>query len=170
VPRKRILLTGTSGTGKSSVISALAARGDKAIDADRDAWSEWAPSVAMPDLPAANAPELEWIGRADRIRDLLVTDAADLRFVSGCARNMRQFSGPFDNIVLLSASTAVIVQRLSTRTNHPYGRRPGELGRILGHIETVEPHLRRRATREIDTDMPLADVVAAVLELVEEPP
>ena len=106
---------------------------------------------------------------SDRSLDLLVTDDADVLFVSGCASNMSQFYGQFDHIVLLSAPTAVIVQRLSTRTNNSYGQRPDELVRILGHIETVEPHLRRRATREIDTDMPLEDVMAAVLELVEEP-
>ena len=38
---KRILLTGMSGTGKSAIISELAARGYKAIDADCDEYSEW---------------------------------------------------------------------------------------------------------------------------------
>ena len=155
---KRILLTGMSGTGKSSVISELAARGYKAIDADSDEWSAWAPYVAIPDLPEANEPELEWVWRADRSRDLLVTDDAAVLFVSGYASSMSQFYGQFDHIVLLSAPTAVIVQRLSTRTNNSYGQRPDEFVRILGHIDTVEPHVRRRATHEIDTDMPLEDV------------
>ena len=38
---KRVLLTGMSGIGKSTVIAALAARGYKAIDADADEWSHW---------------------------------------------------------------------------------------------------------------------------------
>src|SRR5438309_1860835 len=37
---KRVLLTGMSGTGKSAVISRLAARGYKAVDMDYDGWSE----------------------------------------------------------------------------------------------------------------------------------
>ena len=166
---KRILLTGLSGTGKSSVISELAARGYKAIDADSDEWSEWAPYVAIPDLPEANEPELEWIWRADRIRDLLVTDDADLLFVSGCTSNMSQFYGEFDHIVLLSAPVQVIVERLSARTNNPYGKRPDELARVLGHVETVEPLLRRRATVEIDTSVPLDEVLASILRLIENP-
>ena len=36
---KRVLLTGMSGTGKSSVIHALSARGFKAVDTD-DGWCE----------------------------------------------------------------------------------------------------------------------------------
>ncbi len=37
---KRILLTGLSGTGKSTTIGELAARGYKAVDADSEAFSE----------------------------------------------------------------------------------------------------------------------------------
>jgi predicted ATPase len=38
---KRVLLTGMSGTGKSTLIGELAARGYKAVDLDADEWSEW---------------------------------------------------------------------------------------------------------------------------------
>jgi dephospho-CoA kinase len=38
---KRVLLTGMSGTGKSTLIRLLAARGYKAVDTDTDEWSEW---------------------------------------------------------------------------------------------------------------------------------
>src|ERR687897_3236226 len=41
VPVRRILITGMSGTGKSTVVSELAARGHRAIDLDSDTWSEW---------------------------------------------------------------------------------------------------------------------------------
>jgi septin family protein len=42
---KRVLLTGMSGTGKSTVINELAARGYKAVDTDDHGLSDW---VAVP--------------------------------------------------------------------------------------------------------------------------
>ena len=75
---------------------------------------------------------------------------------------MRNFLRGSDHMVLVSAPTEVIVERLRTRTNNPYGKRPGEAARALDLIETVEPLLRRVAGHEIDTSAPLDDVVATV--------
>ena len=156
---KRVLLTGMSGTGKSSVIEELAARGYKAIDTDSGwphGWHEWANVNGEPD----------WVWREDRIQELLSTEDAELLFVSGTASNQGKFYAQFDHVVLLSAPTAVIVERLATRTNNPYGKSPEDLARVLGHVETVEPLLRRRATAEVDTSVPLDQVVETILNLV----
>ena len=91
----------------------------------------------------------------------------DVLFVSGCASNMAQFYPRFDHIVLLSAPAAVIAERLASRTGNLYGKDPAELARVLGHIESVEPLLRRGATCEIDTRAPVEEVVRAVLSLVD---
>jgi dephospho-CoA kinase len=151
-----VLLTGMSGTGKSTVIAELAARGYKAVDTDYGDWHEWVDAAGQPD----------WIWREDRIRELLATEDADVLFVSGTASNQGKFYPRFDHVVLLSAPTPVIVERLATRTNNPYGKHPDELARVLGHIETVEPLLRRRATLEVDTSVPLDQVVETILRLV----
>ena len=88
-------------------------------------------------------------------------------FVSGCAENQVKFYPQFDHIILLSAPANVLVERLTTRTNNPYGRHPGDLAEVLGYLETVEPRLRRSAGHEIDASAPLDQVVATVLRLVE---
>ena len=149
-----ILITGMSGTGKSTVIRALAACGHRAIDTDSDEWSVW---TVDPD----GAPD--WIWREDRLARLLATDGGELLFVAGCKSNQGRFAAQFDRIVLLCAPVETIVARLATRTTNPYGKDPAELRQVLGYIATVEPLLRRRATLEIDTRAPLADVVAAIL-------
>ncbi|HEU4324263.1 MAG TPA: AAA family ATPase [Roseiflexaceae bacterium] len=151
---KRILLTGMSGTGKSTVIGELRARGYHAVDMDEPGWSE-------------HAPDGDWVWCEDRVRELLALEDGEVLFVSGCATNQVRFYPQFDAIVLLSAPAQVLVQRLTTRTNNPYGKRPEELAATLGYLETVEPLLRRGATCEIDTRAPIDQVVAAVVRLAE---
>jgi shikimate kinase len=163
---KRILLTGMSGTGKSTVIGELAARGFKAVDADSDEYSEWVAisgDSGSPGTPVETGRD--WVWREDRLQNLLSTEDADILFVSGCAENMGKFLPQFDQVVLLSAPAEVIVERLSTRTNNPYGKSPDEVARVLGLLETVEPLLRNAAEHEVDTSARLDEVVATVLRL-----
>ncbi|HZG68131.1 MAG TPA: AAA family ATPase [Herpetosiphonaceae bacterium] len=165
---KRVLLTGMSGTGKSTVIGELAARGYKAVDADSDEFSEWVEIIGDSEVPGSPVePDRDWVWREERMQDLLATEDADVLFVSGCAPNMGKFLHHFDHVVLLSAPTEVIVERLGTRTNNPYGKRPDDVARVLHNLETVEPLLRRAAGHEIDTSARLDDVVAALLGIVQ---
>jgi dephospho-CoA kinase len=150
---KRVLLTGMSGTGKSSVVHALAARGYKAVDTD-DGWSEPLPDGRQ-----------RW--REDAIDRLLDTEDADVLFVAGCEENQAQFHPRFDHIVLLSAPVETLLERVATRTGNPYGKSPDELSRILDDLENVEPLLRRAADHEIRTTAPLDEVVDDVLRLVD---
>jgi dephospho-CoA kinase len=151
---KRILLTGMSGTGKSAVVRALAARGFKAVDTD-DGWSEPQPDGRQ-----------QW--REDAIAGLLATEDAPVLFVAGCEENQVRFHAQFDHIVLLSAPAEILAGRLATRTGNPYGKAPGELDRILADLDSVEPLLRQVADYEIQTTMPVDEVVATILRLVGE--
>ena len=87
---KRILVTGMSSTGKSTVIDELAARGYKAVDADCGEFSEWVEFKGDSD-PFGSPVEVDrdWVWREDRIQDLLFTKDTDMLFLGGCAENMR---------------------------------------------------------------------------------
>lgn len=162
---KRVLLTGMSGTGKSTLICELVARGYKAIDTDSDEWCEWV-NVASDEPAAGLTAGPDWVWREDRIQRLLSTEDADVLFVSGCKSNQPKFYAQFDHIVLLSAPSRLIVERLATRTNNPYGKHPDELARVLRHLQSVEPLLRRGASLEVDTSAPVAQVIETILGLV----
>ncbi|QBD77310.1 shikimate kinase [Ktedonosporobacter rubrisoli] len=168
---KRILLTGMSGTGKSTVIRELAARGYKAVDADSDEFSQW---VEIEGEASAEVTPVDgnrdWVWREDCIQDLLSTEDTDVLFVSGYAENMPTFFPQFDLIVLLSAPASVIVERLRTRTTNQYGKRSEEVARVLSLVESIEPRLRCAAGYEIDTRIPLSEVVATLLQLVQSQP
>jgi shikimate kinase len=159
---KRVLITGMSGTGKSTVIRMLAERGFKAVDTD-DGLSEWVP-VSDPGM--YSGADREWLWLEDRIQQLLSTEDTDVLFMSGCTRNQSKFYPQFDHVVLLSAPADLIVERLATRTTNPYGKNADELGHVLQHLRTVEPLLRRSASLEVDTSIPADDVVTVILDAV----
>ncbi len=161
---KRILVTGMSGVGKSSVIAEIAARGFRAVDLDDAAYSEWVAS-ADGTGPSPLHPGQEWVWREDRVARLLATEGVDVLFVSGCAPNQGKFRDRFDHIVLLSAPAAVMVHRLTSRDTNTYGQHPEEVARSLEFKETVEPILRSVADVEVDTSVDLQQVVASVLGL-----
>lgn len=161
---KKVLLTGMSGTGKSTVICELAARGYRAVDTDTDEWSEWVAVTGS--AHSDTAEEQDWVWREDRIQRLLSSEDAGVLFVSGCKSNQGKFYPQFDLVILLSAPIPVLMERLATRTTNSYGKVPEELARILGHVESVEPLLRRTASLEIDTQAPLEHVIKTILSAV----
>lgn len=100
------------------------------------------------------------------IQRLLSTEDAEVLFVSGTVRNQGEFYPQFDHVILLSAPVPLIVERLATRTNNPYGKHPDELAEVVTYVETVEPWLRSGATLEIDTSPTIEHVVKEVLAAV----
>ena len=158
---KRVLITGMSGTGKSSVIERLSALGYKTVDTDDGGFSEL---VALdPTDPKSLGSSEEWRWNEARIGALLDAEDADVLFVSGTSSNQSKFYPRFDHIVLLTAPDAVMTERMRTRTNNPYGQDPGDVARQLELKPLVEPWLRRAAGLVIDTSAPLDEVVAKIV-------
>ena len=152
---KRVLITGMSGAGKSSLLDELAARGHRAVDTD---YGDYFHTV-----------DSESLWREDRISALLNSAPDELPgalFVQGTTRNQVVFYPRFDHIVLLSAPPEVLAERLATRTGNRYGKDPGELAETLRYQQTVEPLLRASATLEVVTTIPVARVADTVLDHV----
>jgi len=167
----RVLLTGLSGTGKSTLIEQLAACGFKAVDLGSDEWSEWAEINFAGDPTPGDSPvepDRDWVWREDRVQALLSPPEPGILFVAGCAPNMSKFRDRFDSIVLLSAPAEVIAERLSTRSDNQYGKRPDELARVLAQRDVIEPLLRKLADREIDTGASVEDVVQSILRIARD--
>lgn len=152
---KRVLITGMSGTGKSSLLAEFAARGYRSADTDYGDYYE--------------AVDGERLWRVDRIEALLSSVPDELPgvlFVQGTTRNQVLFYPRFAHIVLLSAPAEVLIERLAARTTNPYGQDPAELAETLEDLRTVEPRLRASATLEVVTTVPVARVADIVLEHV----
>jgi hypothetical protein len=148
----RVLVTGMSGTGKSSALDELERLGFRVVETDLAPWCE-------------QDADGGWLWREDLIADLLATEGGPTLYVSGTVSNQGRFYDRFDAVVLLSAPAEVILERIASRTTNDWGKGPGERDLILGHLESVEPLLRATATHEVDASRPLADVVDALIAI-----
>jgi len=97
--------------------------------------------------------------REARIDELLSRSHDAPLFVQGTVANQGVFYPRFDAIVLLSAPSTVIFDRLARRTNNMFGKTARERAQIAGDITEVEPLLRSAATHEIVTTRAPEEVV-----------
>jgi shikimate kinase len=151
----KILLTGMSGTGKSTALRGLAALGHRTVDADHEGWSVWT---------RREDGSLEWAWD-ERVMSALLAEAEPAHHslvVAGCAFNQGRFYDRFDHVVLLSAPAEVLLERIDGRTDNLFGKSDTERRQVLADLETVEPLLRAGAGTEIDTTCPPDEVVARI--------
>lgn len=134
----RVLLTGMSGTGKSTLVRELRSRGHEAYDADDDGFSE----------PREDG---RWGWKVDEVAAVLASSSGEdgLLFFAGCSEE--QATLPFDRRVLLTAPREELEERLATRTTNAYGRTATEREQVLADLMEVEPLLRRTADLVLST-------------------
>lgn len=143
----RVLLTGMSGVGKTTVLEELRRRGHLTVDTDYDGWQ-------LPD------------GTWDEPRmDELLADRSDV-VVSGTVENQARFYDRFDEVVLLSAPLRVLIDRVRLRTNNPYGGSAEQQAEIGHFTRTVEPLLRKGATVELDGRRPVSELADTIERLM----
>jgi shikimate kinase len=156
--RTVILVTGMSGTGKSTVLAELGRRGHRVVDTDDPGW------IVDGETPYGVEPMWD----IDRVREFLAAHRTGWLFVAGCVANQGVVYGHFDAVVLLSAPIDVILARVVDRAN-PFGSRPEERAKIADDLSKFEPRLRSGADHEIRTTAPVADVAAALERIAASP-
>ena len=159
----RVLVTGMSGTGKTTVIEELAARGHRAVDLDTPDWSEWIDIGPLDALTPRRGKD--WVWQEDKVRALLAEHHQGRLFVSGCAQNMARLFHLIDKIILLSAPVATIMQRLEARPSGVYGKAPEDRQKVQLLITHIEPLLRQSADYEIDTTGSVSAIVTDILRI-----
>jgi broad-specificity NMP kinase len=87
----RVLVTGMSGTGKSSALAELGRRGYRVVDTDDPGWREYREHVD----PADELRRGEWLWVEDKMERLLDSDDGRSLFVQGCVVEPVEVLRPF---------------------------------------------------------------------------
>jgi len=137
-----------SGTGKSTLLAELHRRGHLTVDTDYDDWV----------FPS---------GLWDPVRMASLLERHTHVIVSGTVENQVDFYDRFDHVVLLSVPWETLLERVTSRSNNPYGRTQAQQDEdeIRFYLNTVEPLLRRSATIELDGTNPVNELADALESL-----
>lgn len=149
-------MTGMSGTGKSTALAQLLARGFPVVETDGPDWSVWSQADGG------------YVWREDRIAELLSRTYERPLYLSGTVSNQGRFYPYFDAVVLLSAPAEVLLDRIASRTTNDYGKSEAERAEVLGNLTKAEPLLRATCTHELDATQPVDDVVAQLVEIGQQ--
>jgi broad-specificity NMP kinase len=171
------LVTGVSGTGKSTVLGELRRRGCLARGVDEDGYADWvsrrtgAAETIPRDDPAFDIHAWyrahDWVLNARRVSVLSRAAARCARpvFLCGSALGEDRVWHLFDRVVALVADAPTIARRLAARAGD-YGKAPEELAMILGWREGSEESYRRFGAVIVDATCPPHQVTEEILAAI----
>ncbi|OGL29836.1 hypothetical protein A3D14_02540 [Candidatus Saccharibacteria bacterium RIFCSPHIGHO2_02_FULL_47_12] len=165
------LITGIAGSGKSTVAEILRSHGRESLDADNADYSRWVERSTGKSLPSRPSTEdwvnrFDWNWKEDEMRGLLSEDRSKNLFVCGISNNQSAFYPLFHKIFLLSVGPDTIGHRLLTRTNNPFGKRPGDLEQTLSWQKEFEEQMKMVGAIVIDGTKPKDEVAQDIVSYV----
>jgi dephospho-CoA kinase len=171
----KILITGTSGSGKSAVGGELQKRGFDVVDTDQDVFNNlsiayWANKITgkgvdMPWPPPKNwHNENDWVWRIDVLSQRLGSGGNLTVFACGDSRNKEDTYSLFDKIFVLSAKDDILRERVQSRIDNYFGKNDEELTWIIDQNKTIVEEVSNSGGIVVDANQPLDRVVDDILD------
>ena len=167
----KTLITGVSGSGKTTIASELVSRGYDGRNMDYIpglcSWVNLATGIADPNFKRESANDwvdkYDWLWN-DEVLTELIKESGDTYFC-GSSGNQEKFYSLFDKIFLLEMNEELIKDRvLNNEREHNYGRMPGEIEAILGYYESFQDHVKAAAAVVVDASKPVSHIVDLILD------
>ena len=172
-----ILITGSAGSGKTTIRAELQKRGCEAYDTDSDGFSSWhnkgtGQAVKSPPtnrLPQEWYEQHDWVLSATKVSKLAEQATNKTIFLCGTVGNKREILDLFSQIILLNIDEETLKTRLAHRNGgNEFGKQQHELVRILDWHKTVEKDYRELGAVIIDATRPIETVVENIIEIAGE--
>lgn len=148
----RILLTGMSGVGKSTVLRALSSPDTICVDLDESPWmvkDSCERRITVSEL-------VSWI-EDQNARNVIL---------AGCESNQGELYPHLDDVIVLTAPLEVMRTRILERAN-PYGKSEDEWQQIEKDVLNVEPLLKEHCSYVYDTEKPLTEVLEEIRQFLD---
>lgn len=132
-----ILITGRSGTGKSTISREFKRQGYNGIDIDRvPGLCGWVnPKNGQPTTIDYTKPldktQAEWRWDIKALKKFLAENNGQDVFLCGSAHNQLENHKLFDKVFVLTLPAEIHKQRILARTEHSYGQAPGMPERLI---------------------------------------
>jgi len=167
---KRILLTGVSGTGKTTVCRELEKRGFATLGIDEtEGLSYWVNKetkeklVQKVDFSKEFLANYEWICDLEILKNLV--DSVDSTVViCGNVENIAECIDYCDTVLLLVCSPETFFARIDSRTDNEYGQSDDAKNLILNYYKNDNEKCIAGGAVIIDAEQSIEKVVDAVIK------
>ena len=173
-----IYITGVSGTGKSTILKELQARGYKAYGVDENGYADWVNhETGNVDIFPHNDPDLvdmhqwfhhhAWVINAKKIAELKrrVDSSHTTIFLCGAGIGEEAAWQYFDCVIALLIDPDTLKLRIAARTDNQYGKTSEELTRALAwQAKHNATYYAQRGAILVDATQPVEVVVGSVVE------
>jgi dephospho-CoA kinase len=166
-------VTGSAGTGKSTLCKVLKERGYTAYDTDIDRLARWTnletgyvhpkSSVKAADRTPEFLQAHGWHVPRPQVERIHAEAKGKLGFLCGVLDNLDEVSDLFDGIVALYVDDDTIRHRLATRTDNDWGKQAHELQQTLDNHHASYDRYRAKGAIIVDATQPIGKVMDDVL-------
>jgi broad-specificity NMP kinase len=169
---KKIYITGVSGTGKSTVSEKLNEKGILSFDIGTiPGLCFWRNKKTHKKVSYSGAGK-EWLEAHERICDPkkleeLLKQRNETVMVTGVASNQDEYLKLFDKVFLLYCNPDTFVSRLKNRKNNIFAKTEEEQNEVINWQKTFDPKLRSQGAIPVNSDVPIEDVVEAIIAQLE---
>lgn len=167
-------VTGSAGTGKSTVCKELKKKGYVAYDVDNDGLARWTnlstgyvhpkSSVKHEDRTPEFIKTHGWFVPRSTVEKIYKEAGDRPGFICGAIDNFDDLNDLFSGIIALHVDDDTLKDRLSTRPLREWGAQEHELKQTLERHQTVYDQWRAMGAVVMDSSRPIEQVVSTVIQ------